>query len=186
MPGVPHPRHDGFATAINNMRTGIANLGQQQAFPGFLSGTGPYSIVSNIPQEALPSPGPLTTNFNASASLTFLVTLSAVVEIPLTLSIASTEFQGSIGFTVNGSPPGTGYNPITFDYTPPNTGTTSLLSLTLSGVWVISNQTAGTLPQENGIPCTSITVGQNTFEVVAWAIDGTFSTKNVILVATPL
>ena len=175
MPGVPHGRRDGLSTVINNLRTTSSAIGQQQSYPDLIEGDGPYTITAG---DLAPLPTPLTKYINGSASLTFLVGLSAIIS---TTGYTAGSLVGEVFFQVNGNgvsgfPLQMSTGPITVSGTPYAQG----LSISCSATYLISSN-AGV-----GIPVTGLVGGGNLFEVLAASsVSGEITVSGVTLWALP-
>jgi hypothetical protein len=170
MPGVAHPPHHGFATKINNLATGLAAVSQQQSYPGVILSAGSQTITNT--GSLAPLPAPLSAVINASASLRFLVGLSALMS-----SLSDSEsVTGLMSFTVNGS------EPTAVDF-PLQLITNSLeIAVSVSATYLVD----GNAVSSGGLG-DNVRAGGNTFEITASTnIASATSISSFFLFALPI
>lgn len=192
MPGVPHPPHDGFAGIVGNLRTGLANIGQQQSYPDVLfSPPADSYTITSAALASLPSPGPVKTGtsnpINASVSLSFLVGLSAVCSIPFASGGGVADFTGEVGFTINSVAPSP-YYPMQMSVNVVTISGTNYIfpiDIMLSSTWLVTSPNNTVSPI--GIACSGIVPGGNTFEIVAaTGVASQFILSGITLWALPI
>jgi len=138
VPGVPHGRQDGLATVINNLRTGLTAVGNQQSYPNTCTGSGyttaigsgGYALLDTTNLVLGPPYGPAGGVTNGvptpkgsvlgGIARQLLVSLSAVFVVPSGVGALLLSFTLNNGSGVTSAPDfpvqvsgGTGAGPLT-------------------------------------------------------------------------